>query len=61
MNAPVSIPADPPPVSLVWLAVSAVRFLRRVLWAREGERAVASAPRDDEDTSLTQAELEILK
>ena len=60
MNPPLSLPADPPPVSLVWLAVSAVRFLRRILWTREGERALTSAP-DDEDTSLTQAELEILK
>ena len=60
MTAPVSILSDPPPVSAVWRAISSVRLVRRLLGIPEEKAAQASAARDV-DTSLTQAELEVLK
>jgi len=60
MAASLSMPADPTPVSLVWRAVSSLRFLSRLLGIPEQQAALASAARNA-DTSLTQAELEVLK
>ncbi|HXX30409.1 MAG TPA: hypothetical protein VEJ89_06785 [Myxococcaceae bacterium] len=60
MAASLSMPADPTPVSLVWRAVSSLRFLSRLLGIPEQKAALASAARNA-DTSLTQAELEVLK
>jgi len=62
MNAPLSIPSPSPFVLAVWRTLSGLPVLRRVLRVREDARAVARAARDDDDdTSLTQAHLELLK
>jgi len=60
MDAPLSMPSDPPLVWTVLRAIVPLRSLRRLLRIREEERALASAARE-RDTSLTQAELEVLK
>ena len=60
MDAPLSIPADPTLVSSVWRAISSLRLVRRLLGIPEEKSALASDARDV-DTSLTQAELEVLK
>ena len=59
MDAPFPMSSDLTPVSL-WRAISSLRFLRRLLGIPEEEPTLASADRGT-DTSLTQAELEILK
>ena len=62
MDAPLSMPSHPTPVSSVWRTISSLRFLRRLLRIPEEEPALVSAALDPEvDTSLTQAELEVLK
>ena len=73
MAAPLSMPSGAAPASSVWRAISTLRFLRRFLGVPEGQPALASAARapvrlglgtfdwDGPDTSLTQAELEVLK
>ena len=73
MTAPLSMPSGAAPVSPVWRAISSLRFLRRFLGIPEERPAQASparaSPRSDlgttdwdgPDTSLTQAELEVLK
>ena len=71
MDAPLSIPADPTLVSSVWRAISSLRLVRRLLGIPVDKPALASVARapvilgsfdwDGPDTSLTQAELEILK
>ena len=60
MDAPVSMTSDPIPASSVWRTISSLRFLRRLLGIPEEKEASATAARD-RDTSLTQAELEVLK
>jgi hypothetical protein len=60
MAAPLSVPADPIPLLAVWRALSSLRLVRRVLGIPEEKNAVASAA-GEVDTSLTQAELEVLK
>ena len=60
MATPLSIPAAPIPGSPIWRAIISVPFVRRLLGIPEEQSAVASAARD-EDTSLTQAHLEVLK
>ncbi len=71
MDAPLSIPADPTLVSSVRRAISSLRLVRRLLGIPEEKPALASVARtpaslrsfdwDGPDTSLTQAELEVLK
>jgi hypothetical protein len=73
MAAPLSIPSGAAPVSSVWRAISSLRFFRRLLGIPEEQPALASAVPapvrlglgtfdwDGPDTSLTQAELEVLK
>jgi hypothetical protein len=73
MATPLSIPAGAAPVSSVWRAISSLRFFRRLLGIAEDpptRASAASAPGrlglgnydwDGPDTSLTQAELEVLK
>jgi hypothetical protein len=73
MATPLSMPSDPAPVWSVWRAISSSRFLRRLLGIPKEQMASASAVRapvnlglrsfdwDGPDTSLTQAELEVLK
>ena len=73
MAAPLSMPSDPTPVSSVWRAISSLRFFRRLLGIPEerpdsGERCPRAGALwswyrrlDGPDTSLTQAELEVLK
>jgi len=73
MATPLSMPADSTSVSAVWRAISSLRFVRRLLGIPEEKGALASdahAPGrfgsstfdwDGPDTSLTQAELEVLK
>jgi hypothetical protein len=70
MDAPLSIPSDPTLVSSVWRAISSLHLVRRLLRIPEEKPALASAARapslrsfdwDGPDTSLTQAELEVLK
>ena len=72
MAAPLSMPADPIPVSVVWRAISSLRFVRRLLGipGEKGQSTAAHPPGrldstvfdwDGPDTSLTQAELEVLK
>jgi len=60
MAASLSMPADPTPVSSVWRAVSSLRFLSRLLGIGERKWTLTSTARNA-DTSLTQAELEVLK
>jgi hypothetical protein len=60
MATPLALPADPPFAAWVWRAITPLRSLRRLLRISEEHAAVASAARD-RDTSLTQAELEVLK
>ena len=60
MATPLSVPAAPIPASPIWRAIISVPFVRRLLGIPEEQSAVASAARD-EDTSLTQAHLEVLK
>jgi hypothetical protein len=71
--APLSMPSGVAPVSSVWRAISSLRLLRRFLGIPEEQPARASAAEspgrlglgafdwDGPDTSLTQAELEVLK
>lgn len=59
MATPLAIPAAPIPLSSVWRALTSLRVVRRVLGIPEEKTAVASIA--DEDTSLTQAHLEVLK
>ena len=73
MAAPLSMPSDPIPASSVWRAISSARFLRRLLGIAEEKPAQGSASHapvtlglgtsdwEGPDTSLTQAELEVLK
>ena len=73
MTTPFAVPSDGTPVSSLWRAFSSLRSLRRLLRIAKEESAVASAlrapvhlrlgtsDRDGPDTSLTQAELEVLK
>jgi hypothetical protein len=70
---PVSVPALPNAVPSVWRAISSLRIVRRLLGVSEEEPASPGAARkpvglgldttdwDGPDTSLTQAELEVLK
>ena len=72
MPTPLAIPSAPP-LPWVWRAISSLRFLRTLLGIPGQRPAVASAARapvslgltsfdwDGPDTSLTQAELEVLK
>ena len=73
MATPLSMPADPVPVSAVWRAISSLRLVRRLLGMAKDRSAGGTAARapahlgstpfdwDGPDTSLTQAELEVLK
>ena len=73
MTTPVSMPSIPTAVPPVWRAISGLRFVRRLLGLPEEGPALASTARaplssglatfdwDGPDTSLTQAELEVLK
>lgn len=73
MGAPLSMPSGAVPIPSVWRAIASMRFFRRLLGIPEGQSAVASVARapvrlgqgtsdwDGADTSLTQAELEVLK
>jgi hypothetical protein len=70
---PLSMHSGAAPVSSVWRAISSLRFFRRFLGFPEELPALASAAGaavrlglgtsdwDGPDTSLTQAELEVLK
>jgi hypothetical protein len=60
MAVPLSLPANPASVPWVWRAISSMPFVRGLLGIAQEQPAVASAVRD-EDTSLTQAHLEVLK
>ena len=67
MDAPLSIPSNPPLVPSVWRAISSLQLVQRLLGIPVDEPA-ARAPVslrsfdwDGPDTSLTQAELEVLK
>ena len=73
MTAPFAVPSDGTLVSSLWRAISSLGFLRRLLGIAKDESALASALRapvhvrlgtsdgEGPDTSLTQAELEVLK
>jgi hypothetical protein len=73
MAIPLSLPSHPTPVSTVWRAISSLRIVRRLLGIMEEKTAPAGAGHgpvgvglstsdwDGPDTSLTQAELEVLK
>jgi hypothetical protein len=73
MGAPLSMPSDAVPVSSVWRAISGMGFFRRLLGIASEQPALASGARERSrlgletsdgeapDTSLTQAELEVLK
>ena len=73
MDAPLSMPSEPAPVPSVWRVLSSLRVVRRLLGIPEEGAPPAGAPRvqpipglgrfdwDGPDTSLTQAELEVLK
>ena len=73
MATPLSFPASAVPVSPVWRAIFRLRLVRRLLGIPGEKGALASAAHpsarlgsstfDSEgpDTSLTQAELEVLK
>jgi len=60
MAASLSMPADPNPASSVWRVVFSLRFLSRLLGIAERKHALASVSHNA-DSSLTQAELEVLK
>ena len=60
MATPLAIPAAPIPVSGLWRAITSLRVVRKVLGIPEEKSAVACAD-PDVDTSLTQAQLEVLK
>ena len=60
MATPLSIPAAPIPISPIWRTITSLPFVRRLLGVAEEKSAVASVA-DDVDTSLTQAQLEVLK
>ena len=72
MRVSLSMPSDSIPVPSLWRAISSLRFVRRLLGMPE-EAALAGAARgrlspglgtfdwEGPDTSLTQAELEVLK
>ena len=60
MATPLSIPAAQIPVPALWRAIISLRVVRRLLGIPEEQSVVVSAARD-EDTSLTQAHLEVLK
>ena len=73
MAAPVSMPSVPTAVPSVWRAISSLRFLLRLRGIPNEQLPLASPARapvslgpstfdwDGPDTSLTQAELEVLK
>ena len=75
MAAPVSMPSLPTPTAVpsLWRAISSLRFLRGLRGFRNEQLPPASPARapvglglstfdwDSPDTSLTQAELEVLK
>lgn len=73
MTTPFAVPSDGTPVSSVWRAISRLRFFRGLLGIQKEQPARASADPapgrpglstsdwDGPDTSLTQAELEVLK
>jgi len=60
MATPLAIPAAPVPLSPLWRAITSLSVVRKVLGIPEERSAVVSAAHD-EDTSLTQAHLEVLK
>jgi len=70
MDTPLPMPADPTPVPSLWRAISSLRVVRRLLGipdevaGRTGApvgRGLGTIDWDEPDTSLTQAELEVLK
>jgi len=69
MATPLSMPAVPTAVPSLWRGLSGLRFLRRLLGMANDQPAPANHAReglgtfdwDEPDTSLTQAELEVLK
>jgi hypothetical protein len=73
MDAPLSMPSEAPSISLVWRAISSLYLVRRLLGISDEGQALATAARapaspvlrsfdfEGADTSLTQAELEVLK
>ncbi|HEY1907997.1 MAG TPA: hypothetical protein VGG91_18250 [Myxococcaceae bacterium] len=73
MGTPLSMPSDAVPIPSVWRAVFSLRFVRRLLGNPKERLARAVAAHgpvrlgsdtfdwDGPDTSLTQAELEVLK
>jgi hypothetical protein len=71
MDTPLELPAAPAPLPWLWRALSSLGFLRRLVGIpaeRSGASSPARAPAgvrsfdwDGSDTSLTQAELEVLK
>jgi hypothetical protein len=71
METPLELPAAPATSPWLWRAISSLGFVRRILGIPEEESASSSPARrpgslgsfdwDGPDTSLTQAELEVLK
>ncbi|HET9157886.1 MAG TPA: hypothetical protein VFN91_14535 [Myxococcaceae bacterium] len=73
MATPLSSPAAPIPVSPIWRIITGLPLVRRLLGVPEEQSALADRARasahlgpatfdwDGPDTSLTQAELEVLK
>jgi hypothetical protein len=68
MATPLSLPSGAAPASSLWRAISSLHFLRRLLGIPEDSAAPAPvrfglgiSDWDGPDTSLTQAELEVLK
>ena len=71
MDTPLEFPAPPAPLPWLWRAISSLGFLRRVVSIPEEQSGASSPARaaasvrsfdwDGPDTSLTQAELEVLK
>jgi hypothetical protein len=73
MDTPLSVPAVPTPFPSVWRAIFSLGIVRRFLRIPNQERPLTSRTRgpaalglgtfdwDEPDTSLTQAELEVLK
>jgi hypothetical protein len=73
MATPLGMPAVPVPLSLLWRAISSLTIVRRLLGIPDEQRAPTSATHgpvrlgsrtfdwEGPDTSLTQAELEVLK
>jgi hypothetical protein len=71
MDTPLEFPAAPAPLPWLWRAISSLGFLRRLMGIPEERTGASSAARapasarsfdwDGPDTSLTQAELEVLK